>query len=234
MVLAQAADVRTVEHSLARGKRCAVANGAYYRPDRGDDDQGLVVLHEVIAFQGDDMHAIPREPRQLSLHGPPQPQPTSIQAGRWIRSDGGVLGALLSGGDDNQRYVTEGSDAIVERSGGPEVDTGIDGFRHRAALLASEPLRPRGELPPPRIAAKRVEKHEPAGTLGLSRREQPSKEPAIGVPDQHVGRVDSGPVEEPLEILIPARSSSRSRSLVSSPASWTPGIASLAPNPARS
>ena len=78
----------------------------------------------------------------------------------------------------------------------------VDWVREEAAAqVGRERLRPCGEVAPPRVTADGVDEHDADRLVWMRSREQPDQQPAVGMPDQHVRRLDPGAVEQRGEIL---------------------------------
>ena len=101
--LAEAADVGAGEQTSAWRELCVVVDGAHDGLDRVDGDVWLLVLDEVVAAQRDDMGVIGRESCQFGLHGAPESLREAVESRRGARE----LVALVGGGDDDRRRVTE-------------------------------------------------------------------------------------------------------------------------------
>ena len=128
---------------------------------------------------------------------------------------------MSSCGDDDQRQVAQGADAARERLAGSQVDA-VD---HRLGPLAP-PARPTTWASAQAAAASR---HGPWRQPAPRRQSSAGDCARTGAPKAR--RRSARPARTAVDVR---GSSSRSRSLISSPASCTPGIATLEPSPARS
>ena len=101
---------------------------------------------------------------------------------------------------------------LASASPAPRSITMVDWVREAAAAqVGASDFGHAGEVAPPRVTADGVDEHDTDRLVWMRSRAQPDQQPAVGMSDQHVRRLD------------PERSSSVARSLISSPASCTPG-----------
>ena len=126
-------------------------------------------------------------------------------------------------GDDRQAGIAKAPDAAGERLAGGEVDAVSHARGHLAAQLPRLRARPDGELASRLIASHGVDQHDTGDLLRVGGREQAHQQPAVGVTDKHIGRVESGTAEQMLQVVdLVAR------------VVHAPGSATLLPSPARS